>query len=66
MSGRPGHPLPHSGEARHGEVPESVEARKGEGDDAAEVASPSPTAVNPDGEPYSYDDNGRAERTSER
>lgn len=56
-----GHPLPASEEARHNEIPESLEAEKGEGDDAREAATPSPTAVNPDGEPYRYDDLGRAE-----
>jgi hypothetical protein len=56
-----GHPLPASGEARHGEIPESVEAAKGVGDDAAAVVQPGGGAVNPDGEPYRFDDNGRGE-----
>jgi hypothetical protein len=60
MSGEgKGHPLPQSDEARHGEIPESAEAEKGEGDDAAERVQPGPTPVNPDGEPYRYDDLGR-------
>lgn len=56
-----GHPLPASGEARHGEIPEAVEAEKGVGDDAEAVVQPEGRAVNPDGEPYSYADNGRGE-----
>lgn len=53
------HPLPKSGEARHGEIPERDEAEKGTGEDSPEVVQPSPEAVNPDGEPYRYDDLGR-------
>ena len=53
------HPLPASGEARHGEIPEGAEREKGVGDDPAAVSTPSPEAVNPDGEPYRYDDLGR-------
>ena len=56
-----GHPLPASDEARHNEIPESAEAEKGQGDDAKPVVQPGRDAVNPDGEPYSYDDNGRGE-----
>jgi len=56
-----GHPLPASGEARHGEIPESVEAEKGVGDDAEAAVQPEGCAVNPDGEPYRYADNGRGE-----
>ncbi|MBV9931352.1 MAG: hypothetical protein JO013_10460 [Alphaproteobacteria bacterium] len=60
-----GHPLPASEEARHAEIPESVETEKGRGDDAAAVVTPAGTAVNPDGEPYRYDDAGRGERIEE-
>jgi len=60
MAGK-GHPLPASDEARHGEIPESLAEAKGRGDDPAPRAAPDPEAVNPDGEPYRYDDNGRAE-----
>ena len=60
MDGR-GHPLPASDEARHGEIPEALEAEKGLGDDPAAVVQPKGEAVNPDGEPYLYADNGRAE-----
>ena len=49
--GGTGHPLPDSGEARHGEIPEELEREKGRGDDSAEIAQPD-CAVNPDGEPY--------------
>jgi len=55
-----GHPLPASDEARHGEIPESLEAEKGRGDDSAPAVQPD-GAVNPDGEPYRYDDIGRGE-----
>jgi hypothetical protein len=54
-----GHPLPASDEARHGEIPEGTEARKGRGDDPAAAVQPAGEAVNPDGEPYSNDDEGR-------
>ena len=50
--GKPSHPLPDSGEARHDEIPESVENRKGEGDDDFRIVQPRGPAVNPDGEPY--------------
>ncbi|MEA3048459.1 MAG: hypothetical protein QOG84_295 [Sphingomonadales bacterium] len=60
MDGK-GHPLPASDEARHGEIPESIEAEKGLGDDPAAAVQPSGEAVNPDGEPYRYADNGRGE-----
>lgn len=63
-TGGTGHPLPASDEARHNEVPEDLAGAKGRGEDAAPVATPDPIAVNPDGEPYRYDDNGRAERIS--
>lgn len=61
MSGREGkrHPLPRSDEARHNEIPEREEAQKGEGEDRRELLQPSPEAVDPDGEPYRYDDLGR-------
>lgn len=54
MSGNTGsgHPLPASGEARHDQIPESLEKEKGDGDDASQVAAPSPRPVNPDGKPY--------------
>jgi hypothetical protein len=54
-----GHPLPGSGEARHNEIPEGVEDEKGRGQDPAEITAPHPAGVNPDGEPYRYDDLGR-------
>ena len=54
-----GHPLPQSDEARHNEIPEEAERQKGKGDEGKEVVTPSPGAVNPDGEPYRYDDLGR-------
>jgi hypothetical protein len=60
MDGK-GHPLPASDEARHGEIPEDLVDEKGFGDDPAEVVQPAGEAVNPDGEAYRYDDNGRAE-----
>ena len=61
MAGK-GHPLPASDEARHDEIPEDVERSKGRGDDSRPVVQPGRDAVNPDGEPYRYDDNGRAEK----
>ncbi len=61
MSGK-GHPLPASDEARHNEIPEGLEEEKGRGDDPEAAVRPDPEAVNPDGEPYRYDDNGRAEQ----
>jgi hypothetical protein len=57
-----GHPLPASDEARHDEIPEELEAEKGVGDDDPTAVQPAGEAVNPDGEPYRYDDNGRAEQ----
>jgi hypothetical protein len=57
-----GHPLPASDEARHDEIPEGVAEEKGRGDDSRPVVQPGRDAVNPDGEPYRYDDNGRAEK----
>ena len=56
-----GHPLPASGEARHDEIPESLEAEKGLGQDAEEITSPHPQAVDPQGKPYRTDDLGRGE-----
>ncbi len=56
---RSGHPLPGSGEARHGEIPEHAALEKGKGDDPAAVNQPAGEAVNPDGEPYPYEDLGR-------
>jgi len=61
MAGK-GHPLPGSDEARHNEIPEDLAQAKGRGDDSRPVVQPGPTAANPDGEPYFYDDNGRAEK----
>jgi hypothetical protein len=58
-----GHPLPASDEARHNEIPEDLAGEKGRGDDARPVVQPSPEAVNPDGEPYRYDDLGRGPGT---
>ena len=60
-----GHPLPGSDEARHHEIPEGAEQEKGRGDDDKPVVQPGREAVNPDGERYRYDDNGRAERIDE-
>ncbi|HEX6376324.1 MAG TPA: hypothetical protein VFZ91_11460 [Allosphingosinicella sp.] len=60
MAGK-GHPLPASNEARHGEIPEDIAEAKGRGDDSKPLVQPKRQAVNPDGEPYRYDDNGRAE-----
>lgn len=57
-----GHPLPRSDEARHREIPEGAEAEKGKGDDGKNVVQPD-GAVNPDGEPYRYDDLGRGPGT---
>lgn len=54
-----GHPLPESGEARHHEIPEQTEAKKGTGEEGEAVLQPHPQAVDPDGEPYGYDDLGR-------
>ena len=54
-----GHPLPASGEARHNEIPEGVAREKGRGHDPAEIATPHPDGLNPDGEAYRYDDLGR-------
>ena len=56
-----GHPLPHSDEARHGEIPESLEREKGEGGDRAAVAAGNRLAVNPDGTPYPAIDVGRGQ-----
>jgi hypothetical protein len=59
MSDGKGHPLPESGEARHGEIPETIEREKGRGEEGQDVVQPDPTGVNPDGERYRYDDLGR-------
>jgi hypothetical protein len=60
VSGREGkrHPLPQSGEARHNEIPETEEVEKGRGEEGEEITTPS-CAVDPDGNPYRYDDLGR-------
>jgi hypothetical protein len=65
MDGGKGHPLPDSDEARHNEIPEALEEEKGRGDDSKAVVQPGRDAVNPDGEPYRYDDLGRAENVEE-
>lgn len=65
MDGK-GHPLPGSEEARHGEIPEDLEREKGRGDDAPGAVTPDPTGVNPDGEPYRYDELGRGPGDRER
>lgn len=57
--GESGHPLPESEEARHNEIPEQMEEEKGTGEEGEEVVQPRKPAVNPDGEPYRYDDLGR-------
>ncbi|HEY0312608.1 MAG TPA: hypothetical protein VGC56_08950 [Allosphingosinicella sp.] len=62
---REGHPLPDSDEARHNEIPEMLEEEKGRGDDSRPVVTPGRVAVNPDGEPYRYDDAGRGEQIDE-
>lgn len=54
-----GHPLPESDEARHKEIPEDLANAKGRGEEGRGVVQPHPTNVNPDGEPYRYDDLGR-------
>ena len=61
-----GHPLPGSGEARHGEIPERLGRRKGRGDDPAAVVQPEDDPVTPDGERYRYDDLGRGPDTGSR
>jgi hypothetical protein len=63
--GGEGHPLPASDEARHDEIPETLEKEKGRGDDSRQVVTPGRVAVNPDGEPYRYDDAGRGEQIDE-
>ena len=63
MGGKSGHPLPGSDEARHREIPEDIAKGKGRGEDPQPVVQPAPTAVNPDGEPYRYDDLGRGPGT---
>ena len=55
-----GHPLPASDEARHGEIPESLAEAKGRGGDSRPAVQPGGDKVNPDGEPYPGDDDGRA------
>ena len=59
MADGKGHPLPESDEARHNEIPEPLEDSKGRGEEGKDVVQPDPVAVNPDGEPYRYDDLGR-------
>ena len=55
-AGKPRHPLPESGEARHNEIPESDEREKGRGEEGAGIVQPIDPAVNPDGKPYPRDD----------
>lgn len=62
MSGK-GHPLPASKEARHNEVPEHAVQQKGRGDDPPRLVQPVSDPVDPDGEPYRYDDLGRGPGT---
>lgn len=62
MTGSNGHPLPESDEARHEEIPEEMERRKGTGEDGKAAVQPGTRAVNPDGEPYPYDDTGTDRR----
>jgi hypothetical protein len=59
MTGKTGHPLPGSDEARHDEIPESAERDKGRGDDPATAVQPAGDPVEPDGEPYGYRPPGR-------
>ena len=61
MSGREGkrHPLPQSGEARHNEIPETDEEEKGRGEEGEAITTPSSEPVDPEGNPYRYDDLGR-------
>jgi len=54
-----GHPLPHSDEARHGEIPESLEQEKGEGEDGEATSAGDRPVVEPDGTPYPATDVGR-------
>ena len=63
MGGGKGHPLPESDEARHNEIPEQIEQEKGRGDEGEAVIQPRDPAINPDGEPYRYDDLGRGSGT---
>lgn len=56
MGGGKGHPLPASDEARHAEIPEGVAEEKGRGDDPSAAIHPGDEAVNPDGEPYRFDE----------
>ena len=58
MTGK-GHPLPASDEARHEEIPETLAGRKGRGEDSRPAVQPARAPVNPDGEPYRDDDEGR-------
>lgn len=58
-----GHPLPESDEARHNEIPEQFEREKGRGEEGEEAVQPRRPPVNPDGEPYRYDDLGRGPGT---
>ena len=62
-AGKTGHPLPESDEARHKEVPEQIEEEKGRGEEGRDVVQPTQPPVNPDGEPYRYDDLGRGPGT---
>ena len=61
-----GHPLPASDEARHNEIPEEAEREKGRGEEGKPVVQPLQPAVDPDGEPYRYDDLGRGPDSESR
>ena len=65
MSAGKSHPLRQSDEARHSEIPEDIAEEKGRGEEGREVVSPDPSAVNPDGERYRYDDLGRGPEDEE-
>ena len=61
-----GHPLPRSDEARHNEIPEHLMREKGRGDDDREVVQPAGAPVDPDGEPYLYEDLGRGPSSDQK
>jgi hypothetical protein len=58
VTGKTGHPLPGSDEARHDEIPERAERKKGRGDDPVAAVQPAGDPVEPDGEPYGYTPGG--------
>ena len=61
-----GHPLPRSDEARHNEIPEHLAREKGRGDDDRQLVQPAGAPVEPDGDPYVYDDLGRGPATTRK